>query len=330
MKFKSVARDVTRFQQPLSDIQIETLCRRAFGRSFDVLDRHFLEAGKFNTCYKITPANGKPVILRVAPPPGAVIFGHETYLLRREATILPPLHRACPRVPRNLFVDFSRRTIERDYVFQNYLPGDLWDDVKNDLTDAENERLWRQLGIIVKRIHAVPGNRFGPPHPRQQRASWSEAMFAWLTHMLTDMQKSGLPCTDVAKLLQLAKDGRHHLDQVRQPSLVHGDLWQRNILIGRDNGVVEITAVLDAERAFWGDPEAEWIFTFLDIPDGFWHSRGGLRTDPSAIYRRLIYEGRGAAQLCLEGWRFGFDDAHYRDILQQVIGKLRLFDTLAA
>jgi Phosphotransferase enzyme family len=44
------------------------------------------------------------------------------------------------------------------------------------------------------------------------------------------------------------------LDDVRTPVLVHFDLWDGNILLDRISGSVEIGGLIDAERAFWGDP----------------------------------------------------------------------------
>ncbi len=236
------------------------------------------------------------------------------------------VNRACSRIlnvlsdkiPRNLFVDFSHELIDRDYVFQNCLEGELWDDIKNGLSDEENEELWAQLGWIVKEIHSIPHRHFGPPAPMHPFDLWSDAVISWITDMLNDMQRFQLPCKDAVNFLQIVKAGRRHLDAITQPRLVHGDLWQRNILVGRNNGNIEITAVLDAERAFWGDPAAEWIFSFLDIPARFWQAYGELDSDRSAIFRRRVYEGRGAIQLCLEAWRFHFDDSPFRRILQRV------------
>lgn len=70
------------------------------------------------------------------------------------------------------------------------------------------------------------------------------------------------------------------------------------------------------ERAFWGDPAAEWIFAFLDIPVEFWRAYGrDLSTpmlDGDAAFRRCCDQARGALQLILDAHRHGFaaDFAH--------------------
>jgi aminoglycoside phosphotransferase (APT) family kinase protein len=262
------------------------------------------------------------VILRVAPPTDAIIFRHERQLLQREAEVQQQLCPVSDTIPKNLSVDFSHSLIDRDYVFQPCLPGQLWESVKDELSVDENNALWHQFGTIVKGIHNINGKQFGPPDPAQPFARWSEAMHHWVAGMIQDMQHYQLPCDDAKHFLALLEQHQSLLDEVTRPSLVHGDLWLKNILIERHRGSATISAVLDAERAFWGEPAAEWIFSFIDIPETFWQSYGALPGDSSSMIRNRLYEGRGAIQLCLEAWRFRFDDSFARRILQRAISSL--------
>ncbi len=323
MKYVAVTRHVAGFRQPLAEGQIAELCRRAFGPGAIPRACVLLDSGKFNTSYRIQLPDGHPVILRVAPSRQAALFSHEKMLLRRESAVQRVLNTVSDLFPRNLFEDFTGELCDRDYVFQNCLPGFLWDDVKSELSPAENESLWSQMAPIVKQVHDLVGERFGFPAPMEQCGSNSEAVIQWIAGMIEDLQRRQLRCDDAAILLRLAESGRHHLDAVARPHLVHGDLWQKNILISRIDDAPVITAVLDAERAFWGDPEAEWIFTFLDLPAVFWQNYGKLETDHGAVFRRLIYTGRGAMQLFLEAWRFQFDDSPFRRVMQHAIQELR-------
>jgi len=45
----------------------------------------------------------------------------------------------------------------------------------------------------------------------------------------------------------------------RVPNLLHGDLWTFNLLVAHSNDRPAITGVLDTDRAWWGDPMADWI-----------------------------------------------------------------------
>ena len=322
MKYVAVNRDTATFQRPLEDRQVVTLCRQVFGDGVTPRQWQLITAGKFNTSYRIEFDDHPPVVLRIAPPPDAIIFQHERLLLRREAEVQQQLSAVSDKIPKNLFADFSRELIDRDYVIQPCMPGVLWEDVKDQLGETENAALWRQFGSIVKDIHAVSGERFGQPAPGQGYDRWGDAVLDWLTGMVEDLARHQCPCDDARYFLQLAEGHRRCLDEVVRPTLVHGDLWLKNILIEREEGTAKISAVLDAERAFWGEPAAEWIFSFFDIPDSFWRHYGRLPTGKSVDIRNSIYEGRGAIQLCLEAWRFHFDDGFARRILQQAIAAL--------
>ena len=320
MKYVAVNRDTATFQRPLDDRQVVALCRHALG----VTPRQWrlITAGKFNTSYHIEFDDHPPVVLRIAPPSDAIIFQHERSLLRREAEVQQQLCAVSGKIPRNLFADFSRALIDRDYVFQPCLPGVLWEDVKDQLSEVENDALWRQFGTIVKAIHTTPGRRFGQPAPGQGCDRWSDAIISWVAGMVADLARYQCPRDDARYFLQLVEAHRDCLDEVVRPTLVHGDLWLKNILIERLDGTANISAVLDAERAFWGEPSAEWIFSFLDIPRSFWGQYGCLPTGRAAKIRNSIYEGRGAIQLCLEAWRFHFDDGFARRNLRRAIATL--------
>ena len=323
VKYVEVRRDTSAFQLPLEAHQINVLCEAHFS-SLPIYVQQF-ETGKFNTSYRLDFDHRPSVILRVAPPTNALLFQHEIGLLKREHSVQQRLNRLSEKFPVNLAADFSRKLIDRDYVFQNVVPGELWSLMQHELTGEQNEQLWWELASIVKRIHQLENDQFGFPQPRMQHQYWGDAMIEWIAGMVKDLEKYRINCEGAKELLEKVTIGRCYLDDVTTPTLVHGDLWPKNILVQRSEGQVEISGVLDAERAFWGEPAAEWIFSFLDIPVSFWHRYGTLSEDTSAAFRTLVYEGRGAVQLCLEAWRFGFDDAFARKLLMRTNAQLGHF-----
>jgi aminoglycoside phosphotransferase (APT) family kinase protein len=44
------------------------------------------------------------------------------------------------------------------------------------------------------------------------------------------------------------------LDKVKTPKLLNDDLWPRNVIIDGVGEDIYLKAVIDGERAFWGDP----------------------------------------------------------------------------
>lgn len=313
---------------------IAALCRRAFGATTQVAAVQLLRSGRFNTTYRVALAGGRAVILRVAPPPAAHLFSHESNLLRRECAVHRHLRQAARQVPRLLFQDFSQQLLPRDYVFLECLPGRLWDEVQGSLSPRQNEALWRQLGGLVRAIHKHAGASYGRPGSVTGFACWSAAMLADIDGLIGDLRQLGLDTAAADRFRTLALGHAPLLDRCGPPRLLHGDLWPKNILVDTTPETPVITGLLDAERTRWGDPAAEWIFGFLAIPETFWAAYGadlsGPALAPEACLRRHIYNGRGALQLILEAWRWQLDDGFARRILEDSSAALSSEPPIAA
>ena len=81
----------------------------------------------------------------------------------------------------------------------------------------------------------------------------------------------------------------------------HGDLWLFNILIqrGSPGAAPKIVGILDADRAWWGDPLADWTMFIWARGDGaemdearrqFWQAYGQPEEIPGAAFRAAVYE----------------------------------------
>jgi aminoglycoside phosphotransferase (APT) family kinase protein len=84
---------------------------------------------------------------------------------------------------------------------------------------------------------------------------------------------------------------------VTTPVLVHFDLWDGNILVESGSAGHRIGALIDAERAFWGDPLAEFVSLalFADIEQdsaflrGYRAAGGTVTFDFEARQRLSLY-----------------------------------------
>lgn len=314
MDYQSISREPGDFQQPLAVADLTGIAAAAFGAGTAVLSAHELDGGLFNNTFLLRLADGQQAILRVAPPadhPG--LFAHEALLLRREQGLEPALWRALgDLVPRTLFADFSGGVIPRDYVIQSFLPGELWHDCQEELSEADNASLWAELALLAKRIHAEPGPAYGLPEPLPGYARWSAYLIAQSRGMAANLRALALDDAGVDDFLAVLEWGRPFLDEISVPRLVHGDLWPRNVLIDRGASPPRITGLLDLERGYWGDPLSEWIFMFLEIPEAFWEAYGCAPDDPAARFRRAAYKGQFLLQILLEAERFAWDPAPFR------------------
>jgi aminoglycoside phosphotransferase (APT) family kinase protein len=282
---------------PTAD-QILAICQRAFGASVHVASARQLGGGTVNTSFLIT-LDDRQVILRIAPPETADLACDEPWLLRREQHIQPFFAALAPIVPRTILADFTHQLIDRDYVFQTYLVGDRWDTLADQFTPDEELRLWEQFGRITKTIHSTVGTTFGGPHPAPEFPAWSQAILARLEHAAQAMIDQQLDVTDLRTVLAIAQRQTARLDAIGQPRLLHGDLWLFNILVRRAADGPTITGILDAERAWWGDPWADWTMFVLAkaaAPETqhyharFWQAYEPPEQTPDVAFRQAVYE----------------------------------------
>jgi aminoglycoside phosphotransferase (APT) family kinase protein len=284
----------------LTTDQIMAMCQRGFGPNLDTESIRELSGGTFNTTYFITFVDQRKVILRVSPHQTADTPWDETLLMRREHAVQPFFAPVAALMPKTLLVDFTHQLIDRDYMFQTFVEGERWDDVMDELTATENDILWNQFGNILKQIHNVHGETFGLPKPGFQFARWSEAVVDRLERALKSAKENQLDLPHLTSILELVRSHPQQLDEIQVPCLLHGDLWSFNILISRGAQDPAIVGILDADRAWWGDPMADWtmfILAHAEQTEGhsqFWQAYGQPEDTPSARFRASVYDAMHA------------------------------------
>ncbi|MFJ2751167.1 hypothetical protein [Streptomyces sp. NPDC087297] len=112
------------------------------------------------------------------------------------------------------------------------------------------------MGEITAAVHAVAEPCFGPVNG-PGHARWSEAVVAWLHLIAEDIESCGLDAADLRHSADAAQAGAQVLDEVTVPRLLTGDLWTVNTMLA-PAPVPTICGVLDMDRTWWGDPEADW------------------------------------------------------------------------
>ena len=105
------------------------------------------------------------------------------------------------------------------------------------------------------------------------------------------------------------------LDEVTTPVLVHFDLWDGNILVDLDGEAPRIGGLIDAERAFWGDPLADFVSLALlgDVRQdeaflaGYREAGGPARLDASSRVRLALYRSYLYLIMLVEAAPRGYD-----------------------
>jgi aminoglycoside phosphotransferase (APT) family kinase protein len=303
VEIHQIKRSATAFQQPVNkqDLRLQ-LTRELAGEKIIAVTE--LESGQFNNTYRVN-TSGNDYILKVAPGRSADVFYNERCLMQRERSVSGHLQSASPLIPEYL----SFFTVgDRDAFLQPWIQGKLWHEVITSLSDAENATLWKQLGAFARTLHNCNGEQFGYPAPLKRFNRWSRFITDNVEGMAEDCRRHGVFCEDIGLYLSYLEHFREKLDTVSSPRLLHGDLWPRNVIIDGSGTGIHINAVIDGERAFWGDPVSDWVLILYGVPGSFWQGYGEnlLHTsDPACI---ALYKGMYFILNILETVRFQESD----------------------
>ncbi|MFD5110334.1 phosphotransferase family protein [Streptomyces cinereoruber] len=307
MELHVIERPANAFQQGLTGRQIQTVAKRAFGPGTNVRSATELGGGMYNTTYRIELAGRtEPVVLRVAPEP-ARQFHSERELMRSEYASVPWLAPIADLMPHVLAADFTQSVIGRDWMIQSFLPGTPAPELLGSYPKETHTAFFRQMGEITASVHAVTGPWFGPVGG-PGHARWSEAVVASLHLIAEDVESCGLDAADLRKAADAAQDGAQILDEVTVPRLLTGDLWTVNTMLAAAP-VPTICGVLDMDRTWWGDPEADWTMRMArakqDSRTAFFDSYDRAEETENSVWRRHVYEVRHLGALRLERHRLG-------------------------
>jgi aminoglycoside phosphotransferase (APT) family kinase protein len=303
-------------KRKLEPAEIEALVERAFpGAAVDAAVE--LTDGWFNAVYAVELADGRETVLKVAPPPGTRVLTYEAELMRTEIEFCERAATAGVPVPELLFHDGSRELIESDYLFLGRLRGRPLETLTEELTDEQIAGLRYEIGHAVAQLHRVTGRRFGylrAPHP-----TWRRAFLAMLGDLLADARELATPlprsCDEIAAVAAATSDA---LDAVREPRLVHFDLWDANVFVVERDGRFALEGIIDGERAFYGDPLAEAValapnLVLDDAPAlvaGYEAAGGRFGRDRAAGRRLALYALYLGVVVCTEAPTRGYGPDH--------------------
>ncbi len=299
MKIKQVKRPNSSFQQPVSESALTGALRSVLTNE-TIFEVNEIESGLFNSTYHVKTTK-RSLILKVAPSEETDVFYNERFLMQREETLSPYFQRFSSIIPD--YVTFFKIG-DRDASLQEYVDGLLWHDVNDELSTEDTDRLWNQLGNFTKQLHEIKGDTFGYPSPIKSHAKWSDFILDYITGIRDNCLRNKVHNPLMDKFLDRVKKYDELLDTCTSPSLLHGDIWPRNVIIKADGESYSIKAVIDSERAYWGDPISEWVLLFFDLPDSFWEGYGINLKEQSDERILSMYKGMYYMLNILETTRF--------------------------
>ncbi|MEV0231337.1 aminoglycoside phosphotransferase family protein [Nonomuraea sp. NPDC050786] len=243
----------SRTKRRLTDAELDALVRRALGTGVTAATE--LTDGYANAVWRLTLDDGRDVVLKLSPSPDLDQLSYERNLLRMEAAAYELVAQAGVPVATLLRAGFDDPVLGGDYLLLDALDGVPWKDAK---PEGEQE-LRRELGRHLARFNAVTGEVFGYPHAGIVGATWREGFLAMVGALLGDTERYPTPLPrPAAEIMAVVEAASPVLDEVTTPRLVHFDVWLGNVFLDL-SGPPRIQAIIDHERAFWGDPIAEFV-----------------------------------------------------------------------
>lgn len=221
-----------------------------------------LKDGWFNAAYNVRLANGREVILKIAPPQDAEVMTYEKDIMVTEVASmrLVAQNPAIP-VPEIYCFDTARDLCDSDYFFMEKLTGDNYDHVRASLSPEIQAQIDQSIGRIIREINRFPGTYFGYEGNSALRGdTWKEAFTRIMDSVLEDgLRKNAEYGFSVGDIRTSFLKHAPSLEAVTTPQLVHWDAWDPNFFV-KDG---EVTGILDFERALWADPLMEAQFRAL-------------------------------------------------------------------
>ncbi|WP_405723977.1 aminoglycoside phosphotransferase family protein [Streptomyces sp. NBC_01537] len=300
--------------------ELDAMLRRSSGTGCRMESE--LTDGWFNSAYRVRLDDGRPAVVKVAPPDGVPVLRYELGIMATEAMVYRQLA-AVAGVPQPELIHQGP-----DFLVISVLDGLPWDKAGGDKADGQ-EALRRELGRITARLHTVrsPDGRFGYPAPEAGLGGpdWPTAFTAMTDALLADADRWEIQL-DVtpAEVRSLVAAGTGALAEVTEPALVHFDLWPGNIFIADGS----VTGLIDHERAFYGDPAAELVSLDFGgdtgpgspLVAGYLEAGGRLDFTPSLHHRLALYRLYLGLLLVVECGPRGYTDADHIAFSRGMLG----------
>ncbi|GGO71507.1 phosphotransferase family protein [Nonomuraea cavernae] len=320
----------SRTKRRLSPGQLDALARRAVGAGVSASAE--LTDGYANAVWRLSLDDGRDVVLKLSPPPELEQLSYERNLLRMEAVVYELAAAAGVPVAELLVAGFDDPVLGGDYLMLGALDGVSWNGASPDGAAG----LRRELGRLLARLNAVTGDVFGYPHAGITGATWREAYLAMMNALLGDTERYPTPLPlPVGEIAALVTATSPVLDEVTTPQLVHFDVWAGNVFLDL-TGTPRIQAIIDHERAFWGDPLAEFvtptIFGELREDDPLlagYREVAPLELTPAALTRLDLYRAYLYLILLIENGPRQYPEAEYARVRDLTTASLsEVFDRL--
>lgn len=238
----------------LSYENIADIMRSALGRTVQV-SYEIVSGGLFNTTYKVSVGD-ESYILRVGPVHEELLMDYEHDLMKTEAAVLKMVADIGVPTSEVVVCDTSRRIIPRDYMLIKYIDSLVLAGAQ--IPDEQRKEIQRDLGRYIRMMHETEMESFGRATDVLSGVhadSFADSILREISDISSKALDSGCFTPEQREyIMQTAEMTRPALMSVKKPVLCHGDLWDGNVLICNEDGKWKFAALIDLDRAYFGDP----------------------------------------------------------------------------
>ncbi len=274
----------------LSHKELFDICRKEFGTECDCAE--LLSGGLFNTTYCLMFRDtGKKYVLRAGPVNRQFLLSFEENMMNGEQEVYRLLKGRGIPCSTVVACDTSKSVVDRDYMIVEYIESFPLSDL--DEKDARIPELYEEVGRYTRKMHDIVGTGFG----RVSHAAAGKLFFGWREYFEDELhswreqvERYRLYTVEELELIQKAFGKiSPYLDEITQPRLVHADLWAGNVLIRREGEKFSVAAIIDADRAIWGDPDYDLSSGWM-MGDPYLRGYGDISRDAHSALRKKFYQ----------------------------------------
>jgi aminoglycoside phosphotransferase (APT) family kinase protein len=311
--------------------QIERIVKNVFGQEIQIVSFEEIKEGWSNTIFSICLGNKHEVILKIAPPSNLETLRYEKNIMKTEVEVLKLLkEKTLVPVPKVYFHDTSGLEIKNEYFIMEKLVGNPYSKIKNSITEEERKTIETELGLYNRAINDIKGVNFGLFSQTDKISNkWFDAFMMLINDVLRDGKDYNVQLPlEYDEIEKLVLSYSYLFDSIKEPSLIHWDLHDGNVIVGDDG---HITGIIDCDRAMWGDPLIEIYFGkfFNSEYFNFGYGKASL-LDANLKTRRLIYDIYLDLIMVVESYYREYDNSHKKWTYEQLKNDLKSLKSLSS
>lgn len=237
---------------------IEDLYKKTFNTNSKVKITS-LSGGLKNKVFKITDKD-KKIVLKVSPIDESKMIKTDRNLIYWESEMLRLMKDIDIPSPKLLYCDKSKNP---KYLFMSHIEGVNYEECKTFLKKEDKEKIEYELGKITKKISEVKSNKFFLPSKKDKEFKDNYNFIKYLfENLLIDVDEKNidLESTNSKEIIDILKEKKKSLNNIKEITLAHTDLWDGNIMIDND----EISGIVDFSDLYYCDPLMNFYFHTID------------------------------------------------------------------